>query len=447
MVSLRSRLLLVWMLTVGVVGASAFAEPPRVVRATPDNGSVGVDPGLGEIVVVFDQPMSTGGRSIVGGGESFPEIVGEITWRDARTIVIPVRLRPDHEYWLSINNERFRNFRNTRGEPAVPYPIRFRTGAGGRAEPDGAGAGFGAQVDRAIGLLETAYSYRDRAGVDWRALLEEHRGALSAAGSPELFAADLGTLLARAEDKHVWLGVGDRRFPTFVRPRVPNANPALLPALVEGFEQRSPRVSSGTLAGGRVGYLAVHSWDAARRDDIEAAFDAIWALDGCEAMVLDVRLNGGGDEMLAREVAGCFIGQSVAYAKHRTVAPDRAGGFSEIVTREVAPNTRRPKFRGPVAVLIGPVCMSSNEAFVLMMRAGGARLVGGRTQGSSGNPRPHDLGRGVTLYLPSWQAMTLDGAVFEGVGIGPDVLVEPGPGGFDRSDPVLERAVEVLLGG
>ena len=53
-----------------------------------------------------------------------------------------------------------------------------------------------------------------------------------------------------------------------------------------------------------------------------------------------------------------------------------------------------------------------------------------------------DLGRGVTLYLPSWRAMTLDRSFIEGVGIAPDE-----PAAFVRgapSDAVLDRAVELL---
>ena len=38
------------------------------------------------------------------------------------------------------------------------------------------------------------------------------------------------------------------------------------------------------------------------------------------------------------------------------------------VDRVIAPVEEGPHYRGPVAVLMGPACMSSNESFVLMMR-------------------------------------------------------------------------------
>jgi C-terminal processing protease CtpA/Prc len=104
-----------------------------------------------------------------------------------------------------------------------------------------------------------------------------------------------------------------------------------------------------------------------------------------------------------------------------------------------APEARR--YAGKVAVLCGPACMSSNETFLLMMRAAGAKLIGARTYGSSGNPKPHDLGSGVTLMVPSWEETDAKGQPIEGRGIGPDVAAEFGaaPG-----DGVIAAAVATL---
>ncbi len=89
--------------------------------------------------------------------------------------------------------------------------------------------------------------------------------------------------------------------------------------------------------------------------------------------------------------------------------------------------------------------MSSNEAFVLMMRqAQDCTVVGQRTYGSSGNPRPHDLPNGVTNHVPSWQALRPDGSGFEGEGLVPDVVVVVEASDLARTDPILEKAIAVL---
>ena len=108
---------------------AAVAKPPRVVKASPDNGDIGVDPQTRELRITFDQPMEPGGMSVVGGGEAFPEPTGKPKWLDrGRTFVLPIKLQADHEYWLSINNAKYANFQNRAGESAIPYPISFRTG-------------------------------------------------------------------------------------------------------------------------------------------------------------------------------------------------------------------------------------------------------------------------------------------------------------------------------
>ena len=109
----------------------------------------------------------------------------------------------------------------------------------------------------------------------------------------------------------------------------------------------------------------------------------------------------------------------------------------------------RNRFRGRVAVLIGPGTVSSCESFAMMMRrVPGCKLIGARTAGASGNPKPFDLGNGVTLFVPSWRDLDLDGACLEGRGLAPDIEVEADLGAFRNGhDPVLALALAFLRGG
>src|SRR4030042_2669502 len=89
---------------------AAMGAAPKVVEAVPRNGAQNVDPALKELRVVFDQPMSPNGMSVVGGGPSFPTLVGKPRWENDRTFVFAWNLEPEHDYWLSINSNRFTNF-------------------------------------------------------------------------------------------------------------------------------------------------------------------------------------------------------------------------------------------------------------------------------------------------------------------------------------------------
>jgi hypothetical protein len=443
------------MILVHFSAIQCLAAQPKVVKAVPDNGDVDVDPNLKEIRITFDQPMGEG-MSVVGGGESFPQLLGKPRWATSRTIVVRVKLEPNHDYWLSVNNDRFQNFTSRSGEPAEPYPIQFRTGAGGGTsssteadEPSGGDPSLTAADNRrAVNLLRAAirnhYSYRDRLKINWDDLLRRQQDTLVAATSPTEFARLAGTVLARAEDKHIWFQVGEEIIPSYVRPSVPNANYSLLPKLVPALKKHGPAVVSGRWDDG-IGYLAIASWVRNKVEDGKSIVDAFDAVRDTQALIIDVRANSGGDERLAQQLAGCFISERQLYGKHVYRDPKSATGFTAPRERWFEPNPDRPRYEGKVAVLSGPAVMSSCESFLLMMKTvPGTVIVGDASQGSSGNPKPHDLRNGVTILLPSWKDMTADGRELEGVGVGPDIEVKATPADFKTADPVLEAALAHL---
>jgi len=149
--------------------AFANAAVPKVVITSPDNGEVDVAPDVKEIRVEFDQPMDSRGRSIVGGGDSFPEISGDVKWLDERTIVIPVTLKPDHKYQLSINSDTFKGFCSKGGQPAERYPVGFSTRAEGAtpAKPDVTPEQNKAAVAALQQAIDQDYAYRDLTKTDW----------------------------------------------------------------------------------------------------------------------------------------------------------------------------------------------------------------------------------------------------------------------------------------
>ena len=93
---------------------------------------------------------------------------------------------------------------------------------------------------------------------------------------------------------------------------------------------------------------------------------------------------------------------------------------------------------------MGPTNMSSCEAFLLMMKqVPQCALMGEQSYGSSGNPQPVSLSNGVTVFLPSWVALTPDGDPFEGKGLSPDIRVAF-PGRSADEDPLINAALEFL---
>ena len=105
------------------------ALPPVVVRTVPQSGDTQVDPSLKEISVTFSKDMKLGGWSwITITSGSYPEFTGDVHYLpDKRTCVGPVKLKPGHAYAIAFNNEKFRNFQDAAGQPAMPYLLVFET--------------------------------------------------------------------------------------------------------------------------------------------------------------------------------------------------------------------------------------------------------------------------------------------------------------------------------
>jgi C-terminal processing protease CtpA/Prc len=289
-------------------------------------------------------------------------------------------------------------------------------------------------TDELTQAIDQRYSHRDTRLVDWPRLFKSYVPKLKAAPTPAAFAQIAGQLLANATDIHVTIQVDGRTLQPFHGEARGNYELSLVASLIPGVKSGPSCVSAGRSSDG-IGYLLIGAWSEACALFANRALDQ---LAGVPSLVVDVRPNRGGDERLAAQFAGRFLEKEALYALVDTRA---AGAFSEKQPRLLAPSAAA-HFRGRVAVLMGPACAGGNEAFLLMMRATGARLIGGRSFGSSGNPQPVRLSNGVTISLPSWREYTPGGALIEAAGIAPDMSVYwPDP---PEEDVVLRAALETL---
>lgn len=453
--------------TTAAIALSARAEPPRVVAMSPDHGDIDVDPALTHIRVTFDQDMSPMGRSICGGGPTFPEITGQPMWESVRVLAIPVKLSFGATYSMSMNCPSAQNFRSAGGEAAVMTPLSFRTAAAGVAPL--APVALTVESNRAaieamVRAIETSYSYRDRVVQNWDDVIEASRAALESATTRAGFARAAGRVLGAAQDPHISLGVNDARFGSVQRSITPNFDPRKLGPTIGELKQLNSISATGVINPGTpraIGYILIGSWPG-DGSLLRPAHDELTTMInvGVARIIVDVRSNGGGDELTARAFAARFTQGRSVYSRNRIRDNSRPGGWLGPYERAVQPIQEEakenphaaqviadagaaalPLFRGRIVVLQGSACMSSNESFLLMMRHGGhAVLMGETSAGSSGNPRPHELGNGVTLVLPSWEDMEPNGHIVEGRGIEPHEKVAFDPQA--EKDTVIETAVK-----
>ena len=104
-------------------------QPPVVVETFPVSGADDVPPGETEIRVRFSKSMTAGSWSWSAAWEnSSPELIGQPHYEsDSRTCVVKAKLEPGRTYALWLNTEKFQNFTDKAGQPAVPYLLIFQT--------------------------------------------------------------------------------------------------------------------------------------------------------------------------------------------------------------------------------------------------------------------------------------------------------------------------------
>lgn len=167
---------------------------------------------------------------------------------------------------------------------------------------------------------------------------------------------------------------------------------------------------------------------AAFRPHTDEEVDALLAPHAPEAVVLDLRGNGGGDVMAAVNVADRFVADGVlAHLVGRTLAPPAPGPNGELPWNAAVPGHALEGV--PVVVLVDRESASASEivAGALRERAG-AVLVGERTFGkglSQALRVDAALGVGWQVTNGAWQLPS--GAGVEG-GLTPDVVLALSPG-------------------
>jgi hypothetical protein len=425
-----------WLATALLTAALAGQDRLAVEQLEPAHLATGVDAGKQrQLVIRFDRDMDPSVHALCGGGPSFPKVT-RTRWADVRTFVLEVELEPDRVYSLDLACPGSAGFRATTGQTLRPQPWRFATT--GQPLAEGAAA---LAAERLLAAIQDRYSYRDRLGIDWSNIAETHQTALLAAKDGAGLALQVAEVLATAQDPHISVRWQDATLPTWQRTAVANIDLRSVQKVFPKLD-RIGRVGLRASTDDDIGYLYVATFAREQRDDFDQLIEALRRMRSHKALILDVRSNGGGDEMLARRLAAFFVRGDKVYAAHRVRDPMATDGFRPREDRMLRGNLEPDVFAGPVAVLCGPLNMSSCEAFLLMMKqAEQAILVGADSYGSSGNPQPHTLGPGLQVLLPSWQALRPDGSMFEGEGIAPHIHVPTRPEQLAEQDPVLQEAL------
>jgi hypothetical protein len=188
---------------------------------------------------------------------------------------------------------------------------------------------------------------------------------------------------------------------------------------------------------------------AANQRALDAAMDTIFASTAAwRGLVIDVRINDGGDDPLGVLIASRLATTPyTAYAKVARADPHDPTRMTPRQPSIVEPSTR-PGWRGAVVELTSRYSISAAETFTqaLMDRRPAIARVGENTQGVFSDNLVRHLPNGWSFFLPNELFLTESGTSFDGAGIPPTIAVPtftPADLAAGR-DPGLERAMVEL---
>lgn len=256
------------------------------------------------------------------------------------------------------------------------------------------------------------------------------RGDFDRPGSPHELATALTDRL-KPQDGHFavrWSGPA----PEPAARRGPADNPA-----ASNFGIRRVEVLPGNVGYLDLGYFADIDFDDAA-DPARAAIDAaLQVLAHVDALLVDVRDNGGGSPAM------------VGYLSSAFVAPDadiyntfhwRQGSESEAPARKYA----RPRTSLPLYVLTSGRTGSAAESLAYTLGNVQRAVLVGEVTGGAANPgQPFDAGAGFSVFVPTGAPVSpVTGTNWEGTGVRPHVQADAADALGRAQELALARLVE-----
>jgi len=297
-----------------------------------------------------------------------------------------------------------------------------------------------ALFDQVWNDFDLHYSFFVVKQVNWDSLGAVYRPFAAAAKSDDAVASAIAGMLSNLHDDHVLFR--GNRVGTSVH------GIAIDPTITGPYLQSESSLAGGMTYGRiapSIGYIQISTFEGTGW--LSSVDSALSALNGVNAIIIDVRNNDGGFLENATSAAGRFAVQTttVAYVRYRS-GPAHSD-FAAPIAQQVTP-TGSQRFLGDVYLLTGRNTISAAELFVLSMRAlGHTTVVGDTTAGETGSPFARELQNGWTYQFPESIELRLDGTEFEDIGLAPDITVQNTfraiEGGLDSQ---LARAVVLAQG-
>ncbi len=279
----------------------------------------------------------------------------------------------------------------------------------------------GVVIDALLEQLNEEYVFPDTARAMERAVrARERRGEYKDVTSARAFADSLTAhLRAVSRDRHLEVRYSAGRMPA-ARAGASTADIDMLMRMFGrevnfGFE-RVERLE------GNVGYLELRTFGFDPEWVEDAAAAAFALLASTDALIIDVRRNGGGSPHTVALVSSYLLGDKPV---HLSSLYWREGGRTERIYTHPNVAGRRYGPDKPVYILTGPGTFSGAEAFAYGLQSLKRAVIVGERSGGGAHPGVlRRLTDHFMVWVPSGRVINpVTGTNWERVGVRPDVIV------------------------
>jgi hypothetical protein len=320
------------------------------------------------------------------------------------------------------------------------------------------------------------YAFFDLHGVDWQAQYDHYRPLVTAATTPNELFAILSDMVRPLDDDHLTLSNGVDDFAPAALPTWISDRDSLAPTMImildviaqnylkadisvnletASLQGDETRIANRLIFYGRlsdtVGYINILAETAYTDggDDAaaaEAAMDRIVAeFADLDTVILDTRLNTGGEDGIALILASRFADQK------RLVCTKQArdgSGFTPAREFYVEPGGPQ-QFTKNVIVLTSQFTVSAGETLILALDVlPNVTMIGEKTAGAYSDMLLRVLPNGWQFTMSNEVYTSADGDIYEKVGNPPDIEIPLDVASFQAGkDTMLDAALELAAQG
>lgn len=277
-------------------------------------------------------------------------------------------------------------------------------------------------IDGVLDQLTRAYVFPDTAAAMDRAIrTRQRRGEYDRITSGRVFAESLTAhLQAVSRDRHLRVRHRAEPFPMEANQDGPNPEERHR-ARVYGQRMNFGFERVERLAG-NVGYLEIRSFGFDTADVSSVAANAFTFLGNTDALIIDVRRNGGGSPHMVAQVSSYLFGPEPVHLNSLFWRPDNR--TDDFYTSRAVPGTRYGPDR-PIYVLTSRNTFSGAEEFTYNLQTRKRATIVGDTTGGGAHPGgPRRVTDYFAVWVPSGRAINpITKTNWERVGVRPDVPV------------------------